>query len=86
MKEDFVIDKIITTEATKGPGLRVELIPKKDVYSKNVKLVFSGDNCRDVLENFDIPITISDIISVELKPKNVQTEIKQVYTGMAKDK
>lgn len=75
MKEEFVIDKIITTEATKGGGLKVELIPKKEVYSKNVKLVFSGDNCMQVLENWDIPTKIGDIIVVELKPKNVQTEI-----------
>ena len=75
MKEEFVLDKIITTESSKGPGLRVELVPKKEVYSKNVKLVFSGDNCMQVLENFEIPSKIGDIITVELKPKNVQTEL-----------
>ena len=75
MNEEFVLDKIITTESSKGPGLRVELIPKKEVYSKNVKLVFSGDNCMQVLDNFEIPNKIGDIITVELKPKNVQTEI-----------
>ena len=77
MKEDFVLDKIITTESSKGPGLRVELIPKKEVYSKNVKLVFSGDNCMQVLENFEIPDKIGDVIAVELKPKNVQTSLTQ---------
>jgi len=75
MKEDFVLDKIITTESSKGPGLRVELIPKKEVYSKNVKLVFSGDNCMTVLENFGIPEKVGDIITIDLKPKNVQTEL-----------
>jgi len=77
MKEEFVLDKIITTESSKGPGLRVELIPKKEVYSKNVKLVFSGDNCMQVLENFEIPDKIGDVIAVELKPKNVQTSLTQ---------
>ena len=72
MKEEFVLDKIITTESSKGPGLRVELIPKKEVYSKNVKLVFSGDNVMQVLENFGIPDRIGDIIEFDLKPKNVQ--------------
>jgi len=75
MKEEFVLDKIITTESSKGPGLRVELVPKKEVYSKNVKLVFSGDNCMQVLENFEIPNKIGDIITVELKPKNVQASL-----------
>ena len=75
MKEDFVLDKIITTESSKVPGLQVVLVPKKDVYSKNIKLVFSGPNTMQVLENFGIPDKIGDIIAVELKPKNVQTEI-----------
>jgi len=75
MKEEFVLDKIITTESSKGPGLRVELIPKKEVYSKSVKLVFYGDNATIVLENFEIPDKIGDIIEIDLKPKNVQTEL-----------
>jgi len=62
MKEVFVVDKIITTESSKGPGLKVELIPAKDVYSKNVKLVFSGDNTETV-------------ISLEMKPKQTQTKL-----------
>jgi len=75
MKEVFVVDKIITTESSKGPGLKVELIPAKDVYSKNVKLVFSGDNTETVLENFDIPCSVGDSISLEMKPKQTQTEL-----------
>lgn len=72
MKEVFVVDKIITTESSRGPGLKVELIPAKDVYSKNVKLVFSGDNTETVLDNFDIPGSVGDSIEIELKPKQTQ--------------
>lgn len=75
MKEEFVLDKIITTESSKAPGLKVELVPKKEVYCKNVKLVFSGPNTMQVLENFGIPDKIGDSITVEWKPKNVQTEL-----------
>ena len=77
MKEIFVLDKIITTEATKGGGLRVELIPKKKVYSKNVKLVFYGDNCMQVLENFDIPVSLGDTIEVDLSPKQTQEKLDE---------
>jgi len=75
MKEEFVLDKIVLTDSTKGKGIRVEFIPKKEVYCKNVKLVFSGDNVTQVLENFDMPASVGDVIAVELKPKNVQTEL-----------
>jgi len=75
MKEEFVIDKIITTESSRSPGLQVVLVPKKDVYSKNIKLVFSGDNCMQVLENWGMPDRIGDSVTLELKPKNVQTEL-----------
>ncbi len=75
MKEIFVLDKIITTESTGGPGLRVELIPQKDVYGKSVKLVFYGANAEQVLENFDIPVSLGDTVELDFKPKNVQTEL-----------
>lgn len=75
MKESFVLDKIITTESSKGPGLRVELIPKKEVYSKNVKLVFYGDNAMVVLENFDMPSSIGDVIELDFKVKNTQSKL-----------
>jgi len=75
MKEEFVLDEITTKESSTSPGLRVVLVPKKDVYSKNVKLVFSGPNTMAVLEIFEIPGRIGDIIELDLKPKNVQTEL-----------
>jgi len=75
MKEEFVIDQIVTTESLKTPGLRVVLVPKKEVYSKNIKLSFSGDNCMQVLENWGIPDKTGDIVTVEVKAKNVQTEL-----------
>lgn len=75
MKEEFVIDEIVTKESLKTPGLRVVLVPKKEVYSKNIKLSFSGDNCMQVLENWGIPSRTGDIVTVEVKIKNVQTEI-----------
>ena len=75
MKEIFVIDKITTVESSKGPGLQVVLIPKKDVYSKNVKLVFFGDNVMQVLENFDIPASVGDSIELDLKPKQTQEKL-----------
>ena len=76
MKELFVLDKIVLTDATKGKGLRVEFIPKKDVYCKNVRLVFYGDNVTQVLENFDMPAKVGDIIELDFKVNNVQTSLK----------
>ena len=75
MKEIFVIDEIDTRESTRGPGLRVVLIPQKDVYVKNVKLVFSGENVMQVLENFDIPSSVGDTVELDLKPKQTQTKL-----------
>lgn len=75
MKEEFVLDKIITTESSTAPGLQVVLVPKKEVYSKNIKLVFYGPNAMQVLENFKMPDHIGDIVELDLKVKNVQTEI-----------
>jgi len=75
MKEEFVIDKIVTTESSTSPGLQVVLVPKKDVYSKNIKLVFYGPNAVQVLENFKMPDHVGDVIELDLKSKNVQTEL-----------
>jgi len=75
MKELFKLDKIVLTDSTKGKGLRVEFVPKKDVYSKSVRLVFSGDNCTQVLENFDMPVGVGDIIELDFKTKNIQTSL-----------
>jgi len=75
MKEIFVIDEIDTRESTRGPGLRVVLIPQKDVYVKNVKLVFSGENVMQVLENFGIPGMVGDTIEIELRPKQTQEKL-----------
>lgn len=75
MKEVFEVDKITSIESSKGPGLRVELIPVKEVYEKNVKLVFFGDNVMQVLENFEIPSSVGDTIEIDLKPKQTQTKL-----------
>lgn len=75
MKEIFVLDKIITTESTSGPGLRVELVPQKEVYEKNIKLVFYGPNAMQVLENFSIPGSVGDTIELDVMPKQSQSKL-----------
>ena len=75
MKEIFEVDKITSIESSKGPGLRVELVPVKEVYEKNVKLVFFGDNVMQVLENFGIPGMVGDTIEIELRPKQTQEKL-----------
>lgn len=77
MKETFVIDKIVTTESSTSPGLQVVLVPTKEVYSKNIKLVFYGPNCMQVLENFGMPDRVGDSISVEVKPKQTQGKLEE---------
>ena len=75
MKLICKLEKIVDTVSSTGETWAFTYVPEKEAYEKNVKLVISGPNCLQVLENLELPYEQGDLIEIDLKPKQTQSKL-----------
>lgn len=75
MKLVCKLEKIVDTLTSKGFSHSFTYVPVKEPYGKYVKLVISGDNAYEVLENLDLPMSQGDTIEIDFSPKQSQSKL-----------
>ena len=75
MKLICKLEKIVETNTSKGYTFVYMYIPVENPYDKDVKLVVSGANAVDVIENMGLPDQQGDTIEIDFSPKQTQEKL-----------
>ena len=84
MKLEYVLKEIDTKEKETAFITSYLYKAKDKAYTGLSDIKIGGENSKQILENLDIGDSIGDIITVEFKPKNTQTSLKDT-SGKAVD-
>lgn len=75
MKLECMLEKVVETETSKGYTYSYLFIPVKKPYDEYVKLVISGKNATETLENLELPNMQGDNAMVDFSPKQSQSKL-----------